>query len=574
MDNGTSATDIITYIGVPLAVIGVLPILYTSFRALWTQRLIRSTLNRHGLLDSLTRVSLIGGIVEVELPRCSITPLDRESDAKYWKLNASHVPLKGGSWSMFHWNRLVTGRVMYRCQFKDELTIPQADIDFEELVAFLLDRGAVPDPHGWHILKTVGLWTPPGTAMLRPPRGMSGAVLTVAPPDDSDGVLSLQVNWEVQWDQRNSNSLPPFWTRLEQPRSVKADSDEGIFSASMKELKGAAGSEIGQGKTLSRQNTLVADSIAESSSSKPFSLLTEIEEMKALVTKSDAVSVRFKIDHDHVKRVIFECDSAPTGEPRDLSSLGDIFGLWLACTASALSQDGDSGLWNFAIPSHIAEFTRQKSIPCGVMVVLGLLSEDNVPPWASPPPSTVESRFDTQQRMEEDSLARRMEGAMPPVQAAEARRVRMLRESQRFHQSHLRRLQAQEEYQQRRLIEAIQSPRLDNQVIAEANLAYLVSQDIVPSTYTLRDLAQAVLYLMILDEGQAKLISDILERWMLWCQFGGMQKVQLTLLMENKVAFCYASALVAVVQRANSAGGNLSSDMLDCMRSWKRVRLG
>ena len=28
----TSATNIITYIGVPLAVLGVLPILYTSFR--------------------------------------------------------------------------------------------------------------------------------------------------------------------------------------------------------------------------------------------------------------------------------------------------------------------------------------------------------------------------------------------------------------------------------------------------------------------------------------------------------------------------------------------------------------
>jgi hypothetical protein len=48
----------------------------------------------------------------------------------------------------------------------------------------------------------------------------------------------------------------------------------------------------------------------------------------------------------------------------------------------------------------------------------------------------------------------------------------------------------------------------------------------------------------------------------------------LTLLIENKVTFCYASALVAVVQRANSGDGNLSSDMLDCMRSWRRVRLG
>jgi hypothetical protein len=575
MDNGTSATDIITYIGVPLAVLGVLPIIYTSFRALWTQRSIRSTLKRHGLLESaLTRVSLIGGLVEVELPRCTVTALDREADADYWKLNALHLPLKGGSWSLFHWNRLVTGRVLYRCQFKDELTIPQADVDFEDLVAFLLDRGAVPDAHGWHILRTVGLWAPPGTVVLRPPQGMSGTVLTVASPDDSDGVLSLQVNWKPQWDLRNSNSLPPFWMRLEQPRLAKMSNDGEDTSASVHEGKDNARPKTAQEKPLSRQNTLIADSVAEPSSTKPESLLAEIERLEALTTKADTDSVRFKIEHEHVKRVIFESNGGSTGEQRDLSRLGDTFDLWFACVASALSQDGYSGIWNFAIPSHITKFARQKSVPCGVMVVLGHMSEENVPPWASPPPAPGESQSEIQQRLQEDTLARRMEGTMPPAQAAEARQVRLLRESQRFHHSHIKRMHALEEYQERRLVEAIQSPRLDNVVIAQANLAYLVGQDVVPSDFTLDDLAQAVLYLMILDEGQAKLIADILERWMLWCQFGGMQKVQLMLLMENKIAFCYASALVAVVQRANSGNGNLSSDMLDCMRSWRRVRLG
>jgi hypothetical protein len=296
--------------------------------------------------------------------------------------------------------------------------------------------------------------------------------------------------------------------------------------------------------------------------------------LKALATKSDTDSVRFKIDQDHVKRILFESNGGSTGEQRDLSRLGDTFDLWFACAASALSQDGYSGIWNFAIPSHIKKFSTQKSVPCGVMVVLGNLSEENVPPWASPPPPQGEAQIDIHARMQEDTLARRLESAMPPAQAAEARQVRMQRESQRFHHSHIKRMHAQEEYRERRLVEAIQSPRLDNLVIAEANLTYLIGEEIVPSDFTLNDLAQAVLYLMILDEGQAKLIADILERWVLWWQFGGMQKVQLTLLMENKIAFCYASALVAVVQRANSGDGNLSSDMLACMRSWRRVRLG
>lgn len=582
MASGTTPTDIITYVGVPLAVLGVLPILYTSFQALWTQRSIRSILKRHGLLDSaLTRVSLVGGIVEVELPRCTLTPLDRDTDVDYWKLNALHFPLKGGSWSLFHWNRLVTGRVLYRCQFKDELVLPQADIDFEELVAFLLDRGAVPDAHGWHILKTVGLWAPPGTAILRPPQGMSGAVLTVAAPDDSDGVLSLQVNWKSQWDLRNSVSLPPFWMRLEQPMSAKTDYDKGIALKSVPEVMTAVRPETGQSKTLSRQNTLVADAVedtasptSEPSSSRPASLLAEVERLKALIAKSDIDSVRFKIAEEHVNCVLFEIKGVATGEHRDLTSLGETFNLWFACAASALSQDGYLGIWNFAIPSQIARFTRQKSIPCGVMVVLGHLSEENVPPWASPPPKTGESSADVSQRMREDLLARQLESTMPPAQAAESKRVRAQREAQRFHNSHIERMHALEEYQQRRLIEAIQSPRLDNQIVAEANLAYLVDQEIVPSDFNLNDLAQAVLYLTVLDESQAKLISDILERWLLWCQFGGMQKAQLDFLKENNVAFCYASALVAVVQRANSGNGNLSSDMLDCMKAWRKVRLG
>ncbi|KAJ5706911.1 hypothetical protein N7488_006712 [Penicillium malachiteum] len=65
---------------------------------------------------------------------------------------------------------------------------------------------------------------------------------------------------------------------------------------------------------------------------------------------------------------------------------------------------------------------------------------------------------------------------MPPDQAAQARNNRVMLESTRSHNENLKRLEAQEEYQQPRLIEAIQSPRLDNKVIAEASLTYLDSQ--------------------------------------------------------------------------------------------------
>lgn len=582
MDNGRSPTDIITYIGVPLAVLGVLPILYSFVRAILTQRSIRRTLKRHGLLDSaITRSSFMSGIVEVELPRCTITPLDRDLDAEYWKLNAYQTTLKGGSWSMFNWNRLVTGRRLYRCQFKDELRAPQAEIDFEELVAFLLDRGAVPDPKGWHMLKTIGLWTPTATALLKPPNNLPGTVLKIAPPDDSEGVLSLQVYWHTNWDFRHTTSLPPFWMRLKQPKSgnvlVDSETKLSLSPGPSKENVNEHPDSLAENekKTLVREDTLVAGSSTEQNPPPTSSLLALIEQAKNTLTMSPSNSVRFKIDGDAVHKLLFENAGILTGETRDMASVGgDNGSLWFLYAASAIGQGQNSGLWNFTTPEQIATFVRRKSIPCGVMVVLDILDNKDVPPWASPPPKTHEDHTEIHQRMQERNDEMRMERLMTPAQAEEARRSRMLRDSRRFHQQHTNRIQMQREYEERRLIEAIQSPRLDNNTVANATLAYLVREKIIPGHSSLQDLAHAVLYLMILDQTQAKLIADILERWALWAQFGGMQSSQLTHLVDNKVAFCYASALVAVVLQANSGSNNLSSDMIECMRLWKRVNLG
>ncbi|EEA21255.1 hypothetical protein TMatcc_009337 [Talaromyces marneffei ATCC 18224] len=578
--NGASATDIITYIGIPLAVLGVLPILYSFVRAILVQRSIRRTLHRHGLLDSsITRGSLMEGIVEVELPRCTITPLDRDEDPEYWKLNPHQVFLKGSSWSVFNWNTLVTGRQLVRCQYKDELRVPEADIDFEDLIAFLLDRGAIPDPKGWHLLKSIGLWTPTGTALLLPPRGMSGTVLKVATPDNADGLLSLQVDWKPQWDTRGSFSLPPFWVRLKQPGSGKvlADGTETMCEPETIDFKDdhADFEEIHepQAQDISRDNTLVNET-PENETSASQSLIKQIEERKLHVTTTPNDSFRFKLDGDRVQKVLFEDEELPTGEIHEMTSAGETANLWFICAASSLSQRLESELWNFTIPNQITSFVKRKSVPCGVMVLLGILNNDDVPPWASPPPSLQESAEEMSERMRRDMYERRLEDAMPPAQAAEARRVRMMRSAHEFHNQHIARQKALRDYEERRLVEAIQSARLENNTVAKATLAYLIAERVVPEGYTIEDLALAVLYLMVMDNAKGKLIGDILERWALWSQFGGMQKVQLELLMKNKVAFCYAAALVSVVYHAEAGDSNSSTDMLECLKSWKRVRLG
>src|SRR6266516_1459287 len=60
-----SATDIITYMWVPLAVLGVLPILYTAVMAMLRQQSIRHTLVQNGLSKAVTRGDLVSGTVEV-----------------------------------------------------------------------------------------------------------------------------------------------------------------------------------------------------------------------------------------------------------------------------------------------------------------------------------------------------------------------------------------------------------------------------------------------------------------------------------------------------------------------------
>jgi hypothetical protein len=40
-----------------------------------------------------------------------------------------------------------------------------------------------------------------------------------------------------------------------------------------------------------------------------------------------------------------------------------------------------AGLWGFEIPSNLLTFTKQDSIPCDVMVVLGMTAEIGTPKW-------------------------------------------------------------------------------------------------------------------------------------------------------------------------------------------------
>ena len=127
--------------------------------------------------------------------------------------------------------------------------------------------------------------------------------------------------------------------------------------------------------------------------------------------------------------------------------------------------------------------------------------------------------------------------------------------------------------------DAIASPRMNHQAVAEACLAWLIQQGEVGREWTVEMLAEAVLYLVAVDEreegNEGRKIIEVLEEWLDWSNAGGMKRQQYTFLAERKVEFCFAASLVAVVQKSEgSSRGNGSADMMECLKIWRKVRLG
>ena len=122
---------------------------------------------------------------------------------------------------------MVTGSSLYRLQYSDELQVPQAEVDFEELVSFLLDRGAVPDVKGLHMLRLAGIWTPVRTVLLLSP-DTTRTALRIALSNHSDGVLNLALHGEKAWDNRDDHFLPPDWMRLRSPEESKEQLGKGM----------------------------------------------------------------------------------------------------------------------------------------------------------------------------------------------------------------------------------------------------------------------------------------------------------------------------------------------------------
>lgn len=544
-----SAVDIITYVGIPLAVLGVLPTIYTAWRSFLTLRQITRTLHSNGV-TAITRSALLSGIVEVEIPRRSIIPLDR-SDPKYFRLRDKPSRLKGGTWTLFEWKEMVIGVKSYRLQYHDELVQPQAEIDFEALIAFLLDWGAVPSQAGWSDLRSAGLWTVAGTRLLSSPNG-DEEVLSVALSDDSDGILSLSLNWKKEWEGRGRNSLPPYWI------SVKPPNGEEDLLARINEVEQVSQAD---GTTEDKKEAFLDDASAASEDPKhPSSIRVRIS--------IKGIQESYREDDTKNKLHIHHLLPAPPSP-----SAASTAGFWFCCAATAL-QAPQGGLWSFSIPQDIMTLARHPTVPCGVMVLLGTLTDDDVPAWRTPLNDQAE-QLERQLKLQNFSRTLQEEGRLPPAQREAARRNRQQQDAIDFHNEMRRRHVLQEQRREAQELEAIQSQKLPIGIVANANLKFLKQRLRLSAVPSLSVVVEHILYGMLQDPAFARRISIMLDLWKSWAQSGGMTKSHYLTIKEDQVTFALASCLLAIMRdMVSEPMGSIVGDMQECLRIWKKVRLG
>jgi hypothetical protein len=578
-----SATDVITYVGVPLAVLGVMPVLYTSARVLYTVRKIKHELKKSGS-SATTRSGLMSGVVEVELPRYSLRPLPRE-DPSYWDQRTMSFPIKGSSWYVLNWDQLQIGHVVYRLQYSDELQHPQAEVEFSELLEFLIDRGAVPSPEGFRILRALGLRAPIGTILLLPPVGGGrDTVLKVTAPDSSEGHLSLTLTWKAEWNQRNVDSLPPWWVRIRGPPVQPSEeaAESSTANGKQPEFPNEKGT-TSETETVPPENITSLVAAPSQTSDHRASTGNEAEKRppnyESVVENTPGYrpSVRMHIGGNGVERVYRE---TPDQRQQDVVPIYHLLisekeqrrgAKWFSCAATASADEAALKFWTFSIPEEIVELARKDTIPCGLMEIMGALTEEEVPKWRDKPnPLLKAHRFHNE--MQKKNMKMNLERNLPPAQAAAARIAREAEERLEMMQNVQRDMQERKAEAEELKNKILSSPRLTTKVVAAANLKWL-SQQHTNYDLTMQTAVHILLYRAIFEEDLNKQVHEMFDQWQIWHETGGMQARHIDWIADNRLVFSYVSCILHLIAETHKTTG-ISEDLRECVHSWSSVRLG
>ncbi|KAH7329595.1 hypothetical protein B0I35DRAFT_47972 [Stachybotrys elegans] len=562
--DGASASDIITYIGVPLAVLGVLPILYNTFATLASLSRIRRMLRR-SQLTALTRSDVVNRIIEIELPRYAVMPLDRfQNDEEYWSLCSYPSSLPGGSWTTFNWRTNTIGMKTQRIQYADQVRQPQVEIAFDDLVCYLLDLGAVPDRHGWKLLKSTGLWTPAGCCLMFSPDGKEKA-LVLGPQDDADGHLSLAVSWSSSWTTRHHSHLPPYWVRLPAGRTSKIVPESRPSSASKRRSQ-EHDMEEGCADPDTSSDARIKD---ESHYDGPDPQDKSQRDITCQILTAGVTTAFF----DNEMQARSEIDNVDIDHLR-IHSIGTD-GIWFASAASAYGITSQTILWSYKIPDAILQFVNKETVPCGILVLLGMVDESETPDWATQHNDHMTSHELFVRRTREHNEALAAESRMSPAdrQAASAARVR--REMQQRMDDMRDKTRMEQQRAEQRVMEAVQSPRWSGKLVAKYALSWLQRQGYCDEDHGVKEVVGFLLHRMVRERDFSTTLCRMLDAWKSWADIGGMRKTDYQAIREDVPAFAFASLLVALIMDTSTTlEGTLSVDMQDCLKLWEKVRLG
>jgi hypothetical protein len=125
------------------------------------------------------------------------------------------------------------------------------------------------------------------------------------------------------------------------------------------------------------------------------------------------------------------------------------------------------------------------------------------------------------------------------------------------------------------MLEALQSPKWDGKLVAEHCFRWLKGRNCWDEKSTAKDVAGFLLHKMVLDGEFSSELCRMLDRWKAWGEVGGMKKDDYLFLQENQTVFSNAALLVALIRDTSvAAEGTVSMDLQECLRMWKKVRLG
>lgn len=126
-----------------------------------------------------------------------------------------------------------------------------------------------------------------------------------------------------------------------------------------------------------------------------------------------------------------------------------------------------------------------------------------------------------------------------------------------------------------RVIEALQSPKWDHKLVAEHLLAWLKKEKHVEEKHDLKRAVEVLLWRMVNDPVLAAELGGMLDGWKAFVDNGGIRKADYLVLQEKPVMFAYAGLLLAIIKDSvTAASGSLAMDLQECVRVWKKVRLG